>query len=61
MKEGFNEGSMVGEIDGIFVVGTVLGESVGYDDGVLELIIDGKIVGLLDGTNDGFPLGELLG
>ena len=45
MKEDFNEGSMVGEIDGIVVVGIVLGESVGYDDG----------------TNDGFPLGDLLG
>ena len=45
MIEGFNEGSAVGERDGIFVVG----------------ITDGDVVGTTDGNNDGKSVGDLLG
>jgi len=60
VTDGVADGHAVGISDGLFVVGSLLGGIVGFDETTGEGLTDGDMVGLeglFVGTNDGSNVG----
>ena len=60
VTNGNKDGVTVGPLDGALVLGSSLGEMVGFDDTIGDGFIDGDMVGLeglLVGLNDGSNVG----